>query len=113
MCISKVFEVVTKRLEPPDKVQKSYRVGYNGAQGFIVLTNRKVMVVEEKGFFRTSYDVVMEMPYTEIKEVAVEGTHRLAITDTEDRTQIFVSFAKVTASIIEENLKDLMRAVLP
>ena len=105
--------MAAKRLEPPDKVQKSYRVGYNGSQGFIVLTNRKLMVMEEKGFFRTSYNVVLEIPYTKVKEVAVEGTHRLAITDTEDRKQIFVSFAKVTASIIEGDLKDLIRAVSP
>jgi hypothetical protein len=107
------LEVAAKRLEPPDRVQKSYRVGYNGSQGFIVLTNRKIMVMEEKGFFRASYNVVLEIPYTKVKEVSVEGTHRLAITDTEGKKQVFVSFAKVTASIIEGDLKDLIKAVLP
>ncbi len=105
--------MAVKRLESPDKVQKSYRVGYNGSQGFIVLTNRKLMVVEEKGFFLTSYSVVLEIPYTKIKEVIVEGTHRLVIVNTEDRKQFFVSFGKVTASIIEEDFKDLIRVASP
>ncbi len=78
-----------------------------------MLTNRKVMVMEEKGFFLTSYNVVLEIPYTKIKEVTVEGTHRPVITNTEDRKQFFVSFGKVTASIIEGHLKNLIRVASP
>jgi len=111
--MSKVIEVASKQLEPPDRVQKSYRIGYNRTEGFIVLTNRKAMVLEERGFFRPSYDVILEIPYPKVSEVTTEGTHRLAITDTEGKRHVFVSFAEVTASILERDLKNLIRAVIP
>ena len=111
--MSKVMEVASKRLEPPDRVQKSYRIGYDRSEGFIVLTNRKAMVLEERGFFRPSYHVIVEIPYPEIAEVTVEDTHRLVITDTEDRKHAFVTFAEVTATILERDLTNLIRSITP
>lgn len=111
--MSKIIEEACKMLDPMDTVQKSYRVGYGRTRGFIILTNKKIMIMEEKGVFRRRYNVVLEIPYNWVKEVAVEDTHRLVVTDSEGKKHVFVSFAEVTASVLEGDLKGLIRAIFP
>ena len=101
-----------KGLDPEDQVQKEYRAKYNGKDGFLVVSNRKLFFTEKRGFLRTSYNLILELPYEEISDITVEAASKLALTDTEGKKHDFESHENA-ASVIERNLNDLIRTALP
>lgn len=101
-----------ERLHPEDQIEKAYCVHCDGRYGYLILSNRKLMFILEKGFFRKHYEVLVELPYKHISDVIVIGKIKLLIEtvyETKDETHI-VEFDPI--SIIKQSLDEL-KAGLP
>lgn len=109
--MANVLETVGKKLEAGERVLHQYPVISNGNDGFLVLSNHKLRFLEQKGFFRPRYQVSVEIPYNNIREVTAVASHRLEL-KADGRTYDFVSFGKITAHIIMEEINDIKEDVL-
>ena len=56
-------KIVEESLGPEDKTQKSYEGKIDGAYGIMSMSKRKLIFITEKGFFRKSYNLVLDLPY--------------------------------------------------
>jgi hypothetical protein len=98
-------KIVEESLGPEDKTQKSYVGKLDGAYGIISMSKRKLLFVSEKGIFRKSYNLVLDLPYEKIKSLRAEGDNNLII-ENEDLKHTFVS--EVRISSVEGALKEIM-----
>ncbi len=99
-------EIVEESLGPEDKTQKSYDGKLDGASGNLSMSKKKLIFVTEKGIFRKSYNLVLDLPYEKIKSLRTEGKYNLII-ETEDVEHIFESPGLRVPSV-EEALRELM-----
>jgi len=67
------MDTAKKALEPTDEVQKNYSGSHNGQDGYVILSNRKLLFVSEKGIFKKIYNLVLEVPYDKIDEIIRNG----------------------------------------
>jgi HSP20 family molecular chaperone IbpA len=71
------------QLTSGDTIDRSFVVYLNGNYGHLFLTHQKLLFVEEKGFFKKTYDIVVDLPYIDITKINVEQRNtNLTITDT-------------------------------
>ena len=100
-------KIVKDSLGLEDKIQKSYNGDLDGVFGLISMSNRKLLFISEKGIFRKSYNLVLDLPYEKIKSLRTEGRYTLIIEDVEDLKHTFKS-SGLSISIIENALKEIM-----
>jgi hypothetical protein len=98
-------KIVEESLGPEDKTQKSYEGKIDGAYGIMSMSKRKLIFITEKGIFRKSYNLVLDLPYEKIKSLRTEGDYNLII-ETEDLKHTFESTLRI--STVEKALRELM-----
>ena len=92
-----------KTIKPDDEVQYIYySVSHNDQSGCVVLSNRKLLFVSEKGFFKKTYDVVFEMSIGKFDEITKNG-NVLTLVEGEKRHL----FKSGYVSAIERTIKSL------
>jgi len=99
-------KIVEESLGPDDKTQKSYEGRLDGNFGIMSMSKRKLIFITEKGIFRKSYNLVLDLPYEKIKSLRTEGKYNLII-ETEDLKHTFESSGLRVPSV-EEALRELM-----
>ena len=104
---SKWMDIAKKALEPADKVHQNYIAWYNDQNGYVVLSNRKLLFVSEKGLFKKSYDLVLEVPYDKIDEIIRNG-NALTLIEEEKRHIFKTGYA----SAIERSIKHLKESTI-
>jgi hypothetical protein len=105
---SKRLEVARGRLGPQDEVQRSYAGRLDDRRGMLMASNEKLLFVEEKGFLSKTYDVVLDLPYGEVRECVPVDRYKMRISCFDGRQHEFVS--EIAASLVDEPLKELMEA---
>jgi hypothetical protein len=98
-------KIVEESLGPEDKTQKSYEGKIDGVFGIMSMSKRKLIFITEKGIFRKSYNLVLDLPYEKIKSLRTEGDYDLII-ETEDLKHTFESTLRI--STVEKALRELM-----
>ncbi len=98
-------EIVEESLGPEDKTQRSYEGRLDRDFGILSMSKRKLIFITEKGIFRKSYNLVLDLPYEKIKSLRTEGDYDLIIV-TEDLERTFKSELRVRT--VEETLRELM-----
>jgi len=99
-------EIVEESLGPEDKTQRSYEGRLDRDFGILSMSKRKLIFITEKGIFRKSYNMVLDLPYKKIESIRTEGKYNLII-ETEDLKHTFVS-PSVRVPSAEETLRELM-----
>jgi len=99
-------KIVEESLGSEDKIQKSYEGRLDGNFGIMSMSKRKLLFITEKGIFRKSYNLVLDLPYEKIKSLRTEGKYNLII-ETEDFEHTFESSGRYVPSV-EEALRELM-----
>ena len=99
-------KIIEERLGLEDKTLKSYEGEMDGAYGIMSLSKRKVIFVSEKGIFRKSYTLVLDLPYEKIKSLQTEGNYNLIIEDVEGLKHTLK--LRMRSSIVEEALREIM-----
>ena len=101
-----ILNLVKKELEPTDQVQNQYRALYNRKEGFLVLTNNRLVFLEQRGFFRASYHITLEIPYEKINKVTTTASHALEL-EIEDIKYNFTALGGINAKVIVEEITAL------
>jgi len=99
-------KIVEESLGPEDKIQLSYPGELDGVYGIISMSMRKLLFIIEKGIFRKSFSLVLDLPYEKIKSFRTVGKYNLII-ETEDREHTFKS-QDLRISIVEKALREIM-----
>lgn len=103
-----MIEVAKTQLAPEDHVVKSYRAISDRKEGFLVLSNHKLMFIAEEGLFRKKYQVAFEVDYDSLTSVSTQASHRLEISEKNGLTHSFTSFGAVTSNLIKKDMDELM-----
>jgi hypothetical protein len=87
-----------------DTIDRSFVVRLNGDHGHLFLTHQRMLFIEEKGFFRKTYDVSLDLPYVDIAKIHVEQRNtNLTVTDTKGKVyDIAFDPASTVARFINE-----------
>ncbi len=69
--VAKWSDLAEEILGSEDEIQRSYEVKLNGKWGYLIMSNRKLLFLEEEGFIRLKYSKALELPYSYIFEIDV------------------------------------------
>ena len=83
-------------------VQTSYRIRYQETEGYLLLSQNQIRIIEER---HGEYTQALELPYEHVTAITSETRHLLTIVDKHDQTHRMVSRSSATAYLIEEDLK--------
>ena len=106
--MANVLDVIKKELEPADQVPHQYRALYNRKEGFLVLTKNRLIFLEQRGFFRASYHITLEIPYEIINMATTTASQALEL-EVEDKKYNFTSLGDIKANVIVEEITKLAR----
>ena len=95
-----------KTLQPGDDIEAVLEKS-NLREGYLVLSKKKLMFVQEKGLFSKSYDTLIDAPYKKIEGVKATDTQHLELTYN-GKTHYFISSGGITTPLIEQGLKKVM-----
>ena len=99
--------ILTNELEPADEVQKTYSGSFNGQDGQILLSSKKLLFVSEKGLFNKSYKLIFEVQFAKVDEI-IRNRNILTLIEGEKRHILKTG----SASTIEESIKDLKESTI-
>lgn len=100
-------KIVEASIGLEDKIQKNFDGYLDDAFGLLLLSKKKLLFIREKGLFRKSYNLVLDLPYEKIKSLRTEGKYNLIIEDAEDLKHTFKS-TNIMVSIVENALRKIM-----
>jgi hypothetical protein len=103
-------ELVKQTLQPGDTVQKTWSCEYNNKDGYIVLSTKQLMFVEEKGFLRKTYSMIVAIPYDTIAEITVKDRYTLEIAESNDQKHN-LSFDMAITSRVKQAIQELKAAL--
>jgi hypothetical protein len=66
-------EFASKSLQRGDTVKKTYMGKLDGDQGYMTISSQKLIFVKEKGLLRKTRSVALNLPFSKIDNVALEG----------------------------------------
>jgi len=102
----KWHDMAEKVLDHEDRIQKSYSGKLDGKNGYLMMSNRKLLFVHEKGFMKKTYDLTLDLPYGKIGKINPHGKYELEITDTDGVKHSFKAMG-LNISIVEKSLEEL------
>ena len=71
------YDLATGKLDPTDRIQKTYSCSFEKKNGYLCLSNDKLLFVSVKGFLKKSYNVELDVPYNELNEVKLDGRYKM------------------------------------
>ena len=71
------YDLAAGKLDNSDSIQKTYPCSLDKNNGYLCLSNDKLVFVNVKGFLKKSYNVAQEVPYTDLKEVMLGSRYKL------------------------------------
>ena len=95
-----------KVLDHEDRIQKTYPGNFDGKNGYLMMSNQKLVFVNEEGFIRKTYGLILDLPYGKIGKINPKGKYELEITDV-DGVKYSFKFEEFNTSLIEKSLKEL------
>ncbi len=98
-----------KRLGPEDEIKLSWAGELDGKNGFLMMSNKKLLFLQESGFLSKKYDFPLDLSYDRIKDVRPEGRNKLILADAEDRKHSFVTY-DIPVSRVEQSLRKLSKS---
>lgn len=83
--VDKWLEMGQKNLEQGDTIERTYPAMYNRKSGYLLVAKKKLMFVSEEGLFGKKYNMMFDMPYQRIGNIAQTKNYVLEITETDGR----------------------------
>ena len=99
--VQKWYEVATKTLDPGDSIHKSYPGNLDGDAGYLCISHKRLVFVNIKGLFSKKYNVIMNVPFTDISELDSTDRNKLLISSNGKRYRINLDIGN-TEKIIKE-----------
>ncbi len=106
--MANVLETVGNKLVSGEQVLHQYRVICQGNDGFLVLSSKKIRFLEQKGIFQPRYQISIEIPYEQVKDIYVCACHQLTL-QTRKKQYCFVSLGYISADIIAGEVNNIKK----
>ena len=103
---SKWHEIGEKVLKHEDRIQKSYPGKFDGKKGYLMMSNQKLVFVNEEGFIRKTYSLILDLPYGKISKINTNGKYELEITDVDGVKRSFKIY-EANISLVEKSLEEM------
>ena len=98
--------MASRKLGPSDTIQKTYTCTIDKKYGYLCLSNEKLLFVSSKGFLKKSYNVELDVPYTDLKEVKLDSRFKMNLGHQTGESLIETS--DLSAKTVMHSLKDLV-----
>ena len=72
-------DMASGKLGPSDIIQKTYMCTLDKKYGYLCLSKEKLLFVSSKGFLKKSYNVELNVPYTDLREVKLDGRYKMNV----------------------------------
>lgn len=99
-------DLAEKNLNPEDEIQKNYDGELDGEYGWLILSNKKLQFMREKGFLHKTYDLILDLRYAKVGKINHKSKQEVELVDVEGTKHNFKTFS-IPVSIVEKSLKDL------
>ena len=107
--MSKRLEMAKERLDSEDEIQRSWVGELDGRNGYLMMSNKKLVFVQESGFLSKKVEVRLDLPYEKIANIEKVGKHKLVLTGAGDEKHSFEG-REVPMSSVENSLRELIKA---
>ena len=94
------------KLETSDSIQKTYTCALDKKNGYLCLSKDKLVFVNSKGFLKKSYNVELDVPYTDLKEIKLDSRYKLNLVH-QDGESLFET-SELTAKTVMKAMQDLV-----
>ena len=101
-----LYDMASGKLGPSDTIQKTYTCTIDKKYGYLCLSNEKLLFVSSKGFLKKSYNVELDVPYTDLKEVKLDSRFKMNLGHQTGESLIETS--DLSAKTVMHSLKDLV-----
>lgn len=102
----KWLNIAKKRFGPEDKEIGNWHGRFDNKGGRIVLSNEKLLFIEDQGLIHRTVKLLLEIPYRKMSKINTEKHNQLTITDTGGKKHRITS---KYLSYFEKKLKNLMK----
>jgi hypothetical protein len=100
------YDTAASKLDPGDSFQKTYSCSYNKNNGYLCLGNQRLVFVNVKGFLKKSYDVMLDIPYSDLDEVALAGRFKMNLKD--DDTRHTIETSDISAKLVMNGMQEVI-----
>jgi hypothetical protein len=73
------YKETKKTLKKDEKIQRSYHIELNNHEGYITLTDTRIIFIRVNGFLRKTYKKTLDCPYEKISQIINVNPHSLEI----------------------------------
>jgi hypothetical protein len=101
--------IANQLLEDDDNIRYTYTVRCNDQYGHLILTNQKLLFIEEQGFLSKTHTVRADVPYDDIEKVM---TQKRQLTITTANAKHYTIKSGISDGITA-NIEELKKAVVP
>ncbi len=106
--VAKWSDLAEEILGSEDEIQRSYEVKLNGKWGYLIMSNRKLLFLEDKDIRREKYSKALELPYSYIFEIDVTPNSMVILDG--DGNEFDFTRADGSLEKIGKELQDLIAA---
>ncbi len=100
------YDIASGKLEQEDSIQKTYSCSYNKKNGYLCLANKKLIFVNVKGFLKKSYDVTLDIPYSDLNEIELASRFKLNLNH--NGKQHLIETSDISAKTVMHALQDVI-----
>jgi hypothetical protein len=100
--MSTIQDIALEHLTADDTILQTHHSIYDDVEGTLILSKHTLLFLHEHGWLNKRYDVRLLVPYTHLKTIAVEASHRLAV------KTLDTSFHIVTLDIEAKFIEDII-----
>ena len=98
------YKEAEKALEPGDVIQKSFPGNLDGGRGYLIISNKRLMFQNVKGFLSKKYNITMNVPLENVSKVGVTEGNNIEIGTTDKK--YVLNTDEVPASIIVKSITE-------
>jgi hypothetical protein len=98
------YNEAEKALEPGDVIKKSYPGNLDGGRGYLIISNKRLMFQNVKGFLSKKYNITMNVPLENVSKVGVTEGNNIEIGTTDKK--YVLNTDEVPASIIVKSITE-------
>lgn len=100
--MSTIHNIAHEHLSADDAILQTHHSIYNDVEGMLIMSKYVLLFLHENGWHNKRYDVLLHVPYTHIKKITVEASHRIAF------TTLDASFHIITVNIEVKFIEDII-----
>jgi hypothetical protein len=107
--MTKLLDTAQEHLDAHDTILQTYRGVTDNTEGIIILSKHKLLFLQETGWLNKRYKAIIDLPYTQLTEIAVDASHKLSIATTTDQHHIIT--LDIEARFIEDVILHCIEAL--